>query len=164
MIKQLVTHKDERGLLVELWRMGFNGINRQVTLFTVDPGQERAGHKHPRTNETWVFISGRGKMWLEYPPDNERVEMTIDVADDGFFKILLPAGTGHKVRNEGDVPLVCIYVADRWYDPDDPDVEVWEVWEAGDDNWATFGIANPRRDIENLIEERRTLTGLEDLE
>jgi UDP-2-acetamido-2,6-beta-L-arabino-hexul-4-ose reductase len=102
-----------------------NEAKHQITMFSVEPGMKRAGHKHPKTNEKWVFVRGQGVARLEYP-NGDKLELEIETTD-GFSAIDLPAGVGHEIENTHlTEPLWCVYWADRWYDPDDLDVEPWE--------------------------------------
>lgn len=140
-IKERVKHVDERGHLVELFKAGLEGhdisgagflgrsLKYQFNLFTVLPGQVRAGHRHPRTNEVWVITGGAGTVWLEWP-DGLAGIVTFDATEEALV-IDMPAGTGHEIMCEGSWPVTCVYVADRLYDPDDLDVEDWR-WEHDD--------------------------------
>lgn len=143
-IEGRVKHADGRGCLVELFKVGLEGhdiassgflgrsLEYQFNLFTVLPGQVRAGHRHPRTNEVWVITGGTGTVWLEWPDGLAGIVtiVTFDASDEALV-IDLPAGTGHEIMCEGAAPVVCVYVADRLYDPDDLDVEDWS-WKHGD--------------------------------
>lgn len=139
-IKERVKHADDRGVLVELFKLGMEGhdiawsnfmsrsLMYQFNLYTVLPGQVRAGHKHPQTNEVWVITGGAGTIWLEWPDGLSGI-VTFDASDEALV-VDLPAGTGHEIMCEGAEPVTCVYVADKLYDPDHPDVEEWR-WKHG---------------------------------
>ena len=112
------THRDGRGALTELWR----NAGGQVTLVEIAPGQTRGCHRHPSTNEQFVFLSGRG--WLHLELQNDGVKASLAVGGDlRVFDI--PAGRGHAVEAGPDEPLGLLYWSDQQYDADDPDVEPW---------------------------------------
>lgn len=124
-------HGDERGHLVELFQYGnysfFESNAKQINLFTVKPGQKRAGHKHPLTNETWVIVCGMGQLRLELP---DGLKFCLDFEVEGEAIVVdLPAGTGHEVENTSTITdMIVVYDMDVFYDPENPDVEPWE-WE-----------------------------------
>ncbi len=70
--------------------------NQSLAEAILPPGAETEEHLHPRTEEIYYVLRGRGLMTLE----GERREVG---PGDG---ILIPPGTRHKIRNIGQEPLV----------------------------------------------------------
>lgn len=70
--------------------------NQSLAEAILPPGAETEEHLHPRTEEIYYVLRGRGLMSLE----GERREVG---PGDG---ILIPTGTRHKIRNIGQEPLV----------------------------------------------------------
>jgi mannose-6-phosphate isomerase-like protein (cupin superfamily) len=73
--------------------------NQSLAEATVPPGGETAEHYHPRTEELYYFVSGRGTMRLG---EQEPAEVTA-----GDCVVIAP-GTAHKLWNAGPEPLVLL--------------------------------------------------------
>lgn len=122
-IAEIKVHQCDDGLLYEFYReRGFG----QLAVRTVDPGETAGGHKHPITEEAWIFFRGEGVVYLEYA-NGIREMINIDTSK-GFVIIPLPAGTGHDVKCTGEEELAFIFFANRLYDPETHDKEDWH-WE-----------------------------------
>jgi mannose-6-phosphate isomerase-like protein (cupin superfamily) len=65
---------------------------------TVEPGSETAEHYHPRSEELYYFVAGRGRMRLDQD------EATVAAGDC----VVIPPGTPHKLWNTGSDPLVLL--------------------------------------------------------
>lgn len=72
--------------------------NQSLAEATVPAGAETEAHYHPRSEEIYYVLGGRGLMTL----GDERREVG---RGDG---ILIPPGTRHKLRNIADEPLVIL--------------------------------------------------------
>lgn len=117
--RKLMIHKDKRGSLAELWK----GEWGQVTFVTIAPGEVRGQHKHPNTNEEFVFLSGGGWLHLQIPCDGAIASLRVGGTLQAYN---VPAGCGHSVEADAEGPLTMVYWSDRPYDPDSPDVEPWK--------------------------------------
>jgi len=88
--------KDRSEIRSILDRTNSTATNQSLAEATLPPGAETEEHLHPRTEEIYYVLRGRGLMSLE----GERREVG---PGDG---ILIPTGTRHKIRNIGQEPLV----------------------------------------------------------
>jgi mannose-6-phosphate isomerase-like protein (cupin superfamily) len=76
---------------------------------TLDAGGETAEHFHPRAEEIYHFVSGRGRMRL----GDEEAEVAA-----GDCVVIAP-GTPHKLWNAGPAPLVLLCCCAPPYSDDD---------------------------------------------
>jgi mannose-6-phosphate isomerase-like protein (cupin superfamily) len=84
--------------------------NQSLAEATVEPGGETAEHFHPRAEEIYHFVAGRGRMRLG---DDEVAEVA---AGDC---VVIPPGTPHKLWNDGTEPLVLLCCCAPAYSHDD---------------------------------------------
>ena len=70
---------------------------------TLDPGGETAEHYHPRSEEIYYFVAGRGRMRLGADPS----ATTAAEVGPGDCVTIAP-GTPHKLWNTGTAPLVLL--------------------------------------------------------
>jgi mannose-6-phosphate isomerase-like protein (cupin superfamily) len=73
---------------------------------TVEPGQQTRLHLHRTSEEIYYILSGTGEVCL----GEEREVVTPQTA------VLIPAGTPHKIRNTGSVPLVFLCICSPPYE------------------------------------------------
>jgi mannose-6-phosphate isomerase-like protein (cupin superfamily) len=88
--------KDGSEIRSILDRTNSAATNQSLAEATILPGAETEEHYHPHTEEIYYVLRGRGMMTL----GNERREVG---SGDG---ILIPPGTRHGIRNDGETPLV----------------------------------------------------------
>ena len=88
--------KDRSEIRSILDRTNSTATNQSLAEATVPPGVETEEHYHPRAEEIYYVLRGRGLMTLQ----GERREVR---PGDG---ILIPPGTRHRIRNIGQEPLV----------------------------------------------------------
>lgn len=69
--------------------------NQSLGEATLPPGTGNEGHRHPKSEEIYYVLSGRGTMTV--------ADETREVKP--FDAILIPPGTYHKLVNAGDEPL-----------------------------------------------------------
>jgi mannose-6-phosphate isomerase-like protein (cupin superfamily) len=72
--------------------------NQSLAEATVEPGGETAEHFHPKTEELYYFVAGRGRMRL----GDEESEV-----GPGDCVVIAP-GTKHKLLNPGTEKLVLL--------------------------------------------------------
>ncbi len=73
----------------------FTGKFLQMTLMTLQPGEDIGAEVHPHIDQFLRIEQGSGKALVG---DTE-----YDVSDD--WAIIVPAGMNHNVMNTGDIPL-----------------------------------------------------------
>ena len=79
---------------------------------TVPPGAETAEHYHPRAEELYYFVGGKGRMRL----GEEEAEVA---AGDC---VVIPPRTPHKLWNHGPQPLVLLCCCAPAYSDDDTEL------------------------------------------
>jgi mannose-6-phosphate isomerase-like protein (cupin superfamily) len=73
------------------------------------PGAATTPHYHPRTEEIYYILDGRGRMRIE------REEREVGPGD----AIAIPPGAEHQIRNHGDVTLRFLCCCAPAYEHDD---------------------------------------------
>lgn len=73
------------------------------------PGTATTPHYHPRTEEIYYILDGRGRMRIE------REEREVGPGD----AIAIPPGLEHQIRNHGDVTLRFLCCCAPAYEHDD---------------------------------------------
>ena len=73
-----------------------------VVAWYVNPSQSIPAHIHPKGQDTWTVLSGKGDYYLD-----DLGETQVIVAGD---VVVAPLGYVHGVFNSGDEPLVFISV------------------------------------------------------
>lgn len=90
--------KDRSEIRSILDRTNSTASHQSLAEATVSIGEETEAHYHPRTEEIYYVLRGRGLMTL----GDDRREVG---PGDG---ILIPPGTRHTIRNIADAPLVIL--------------------------------------------------------
>jgi mannose-6-phosphate isomerase-like protein (cupin superfamily) len=83
--------------------------NQSLAEATVSPGGETAEHYHPRAEEIYYFVSGRGRMRLG------KEEASVRAGDC----VVIPPGTLHKLWNSQPDPMVLLCCCAPPYSHDD---------------------------------------------
>ncbi|HJE57174.1 MAG TPA: cupin domain-containing protein [Nocardiopsis listeri] len=79
----------------------WTGHNLQLTVMSIDPGQEIGLEVHDDHDQFLRVEAGRARV--EMGPAKDRLDFLEHAEDD--FAIFVPAGTWHNVVNAGDEPL-----------------------------------------------------------
>ena len=77
-----------------------DGPLAKVKRITVDPGQRLSYQLHHKRSEIWVVVGGTATVTID---GTDHQVMPGEVID-------IPVGTAHRVRNDGDAPLVFVEV------------------------------------------------------
>jgi len=83
--------------------------NQSLAEATVEPGGATEEHYHPRTEELYYFVAGRGRMRL----GGEEAEVRVGDC------VVIPPGTAHKLFNTGTEKLVLLCCCAPAYSDDD---------------------------------------------
>ena len=83
--------------------------NKKLSKLTVSetvlyPHQTTRGHKHPESEEVYVFLSGIGSILIDGNIEQVRAGDTVS----------MQAGAFHQVRNHGENNLVFISVSENY--------------------------------------------------
>ncbi|MDD5168765.1 MAG: NAD-dependent epimerase/dehydratase family protein [Syntrophales bacterium] len=117
---------DNRGWLFELIKSEHFG---QIFVSKTLPGITRGNHYHDTKVEKFCVIKGQGVIRfrridsdkiLEYPVD----DLAIKVVD-------IPPGYTHSIENSGEGEMICLFWANRIFDPERPDTYFTPVVKPG---------------------------------
>jgi dTDP-4-dehydrorhamnose 3,5-epimerase len=127
-VKPLVVHADDRGLLMEVLRDD-EPVFREVkqTTFTLTyPGVIKAFHWHRRQWDVWFFASGMAQTVLydlrEGSPTCGRTDV-LYMGEQRPLVVAIPPGVAHGYRVLGSMPAGLFYHTTEHYDPAAPDEE-----------------------------------------
>jgi mannose-6-phosphate isomerase-like protein (cupin superfamily) len=110
---------------------------------TVDPHQGLGGGNHPDNDEIYYIVSGRTLVDLGGDPNSGDGHRTYRL-EPGMV-VFIPAGTFHRLRNDGDEPLVLLTV---W-----PQPSVAGANGIHDERLATWGTGFRLREGRELVTE-----------
>lgn len=116
MPKYLEKHEDERGNLVEAFKIPNVG---QVFYSTSKPGVIRGNHYHKRKIETFCVIEGQAKILLRNRDTNEIEEH--NVTGDKPEHVVMRINWTHNIQNTGGKEMKLLVWANEIFDPNDPD-------------------------------------------
>ena len=129
--EELAVHEDVRGILYEIFDPGVlrgRGFG-QIYCVAARPGHVRGNHRHHRKIETFVAISGRGRLvcWVDAKRRPEEDPQAITIPLDGAHpeRVIVLPGAFHRVVPEGNDILIFLALTDEKFNPDDPDTEPW---------------------------------------
>lgn len=79
----------------------WTGELMQVTVMSIDVGEEIGAEVHEDTDQFIKVESGRAKILIGYSADEYYYQRLIDKD----FAVIIPAGVWHNIVNLGDTPL-----------------------------------------------------------
>lgn len=122
MNEKLEIKKDERGSLVEVFKMpGFG----QVLYSTSKSGIVRGNHYHTRKIEKFCVIEGKAKIRLRNRVTNEIEEYVVSGEKPEIVEIKI--NLTHNIQNIGDTEMKLLVWANEVFNPNDPDTFREEV-------------------------------------
>lgn len=89
--------KQNTAFRTALW----TGTHLQVTLMSINPGEDIGVEIHPNLDQFLRVEQGQGLTQMGYSRDN--LNLQASVSDDDA--IIVPAGTWHNLINTGSIPL-----------------------------------------------------------
>jgi dTDP-4-dehydrorhamnose 3,5-epimerase len=127
-VKPLVVHADDRGLLMEVLRADDGAFHEiKQTTYTVSyPGVIKAFHWHRRQWDVWFFAAGMVQTVLHDLRETSPTRGQTDVIYAGEQRPLvlaIPPGVAHGYRVLGSRPAALLYHTTEVYDPAAPDEE-----------------------------------------
>src|SRR5271155_1082793 len=147
-IEPLAAHPDDRGLFMEIARLGKGLASEmtpegarqiQVSFALTYPGTIKAIHYHAEQTDLWTLVAGMAQVFLYDLRRHSKTFGAINTIYAGCFRpwqILIPPGVGHGYKALGVEPIQLIYFTDRHYNPadelriayNDPDISYdWEI-------------------------------------
>lgn len=141
-IKQLKELKDERGRLMEIFRVSETGINpKQVYMTTAFEGavkDRNKFHMHKKQTDNMCCLKGRIKLVVVDARDGSGTKgeiAEIEIGEGNFCLVTIPNGVLHAFKSlKGESVIVnCI---DREYDRKNPDEfrvdNLYYDWDKGE--------------------------------
>ena len=81
--------------------VAWSGRYLQLTLMSIQPGDDIGLEAHPQTDQFLRLDGGRGRVQMG--PSENQLDFDQEVEDG--WALLVPAGTWHKVNNIGEEPI-----------------------------------------------------------
>ncbi len=125
-LKNLVTHSDDRGFFRELLRSDdsfYSGFG-QTSMTITYPGVIKAFHYHEQQDDIWFVAQGMAQIVLhDMRPDSSTAKETqvIYAGEDNPVLIKIPIGVAHGYRVLGPKPVILFYHTTKPYDAKNPD-------------------------------------------
>lgn len=125
-VKQLVTHADDRGYFRELLREDDNLLRRfgQTSISKSYPGVIKAFHWHKDQDDVWYVASGMARVVLYDQREDSPtrgVTQVVYAGEDNPVVIFIPSGVAHGYQVLGPQPVTLFYHVTKAYNPKDPD-------------------------------------------
>jgi dTDP-4-dehydrorhamnose 3,5-epimerase len=125
-IKQLVTHSDDRGFFRELLRDDDDLLRHfgQTSVTRTYPGVIKAFHWHHDQDDLWYVADGMARVVLYDLRDDSPTKgetQVIYAGEDNPVLIYIPTGVAHGYQVLGNKPVMLFYHVTKSYDPANPD-------------------------------------------
>lgn len=126
-VRDLVTHVDERGTVCELYDPRWGAHPDPLVFaytFTIRPGRAKGWGIHRRHDDRYAFLSGELELVLyDEREDSGTHGLEARIVLSGHRRRLLtiPAGVWHAERNLGEVDVVVVNFPTIQYDHASPD-------------------------------------------
>ena len=121
-VYDLTTHKDERGVFVEMLKTPDCG---QFSFFTAPPGITRGGHYHHTKTEKFLVIKGQAKFRFRHIATDEAYEILTNSKTPQIVETI--PGWAHNITNVGDDEMIVMLWANEKFDRARPDTVYHEV-------------------------------------
>lgn len=127
LVRDLVTHVDERGTVCELFDPRWGAHPDPLVFaytFTIRPGRAKGWGIHRRHDDRYAFLSGELELVLyDERPDAATCGLEARVQLSAYRRRLLtiPAGVWHAERNLGSTDVVVVNFPTIQYDHASPD-------------------------------------------
>jgi UDP-2-acetamido-2,6-beta-L-arabino-hexul-4-ose reductase len=127
-IKELKSHVDKRGWLVEmLKRNELKEDIKQIYVATIKPGGVRGNHYHLKRTEWFFIATGEAEIFLEDIKTKEKIRLTFSSRKPKV--ITIPPKMAHAVKNSGREIVYLVSAQNTIYNPKDPDTFSQSVLE-----------------------------------
>lgn len=126
-VRELVTHTDERGTVCELYDPRWGAHPDPLVfayMFTIRPGAAKGWGVHRRHDDRYAFLSGELELVLyDERPDVETSGLVSRLFLSGRHRALvtIPSGVWHAERNIGQEDVVVVNFPTIQYDHASPD-------------------------------------------
>ncbi|MEM4268198.1 MAG: dTDP-4-dehydrorhamnose 3,5-epimerase family protein [Candidatus Woesearchaeota archaeon] len=125
-VKNLITHCDDRGYFREILRCDDNLLKKfgQSSATLTYPGVIKAFHYHKKQDDLWYVAAGMAQVVLydlrENSPTFGKTQV-IYAGEENPVLIFIPAGVAHGYRVIGTKPVLLIYHSSEPYNRENPD-------------------------------------------
>lgn len=130
-LSELKKFEDERGFLIEFLKNSELDKEKltfgQIYLSIISPGTIRGNHYHKTKDEYFSVMSGKVLVILVDIVTGERVEFTLDSADEKITRLRVGANIAHAIENVCDTDVVLCAYTDKEYDPGNLDQEDYQI-------------------------------------
>jgi UDP-2-acetamido-2,6-beta-L-arabino-hexul-4-ose reductase len=113
---KLTAHADNRGVFVEIIRLGIGG---QVSFSTTHSGITRGNHFHTRKIERFTVIKGKALIQLRKYNTTEVINFELDGNEPSYVD--MPVWFTHKIKNIGQEELYTVFWINEAFDASNPD-------------------------------------------
>jgi UDP-2-acetamido-2,6-beta-L-arabino-hexul-4-ose reductase len=113
---QLSKKQDERGMFVEVLKLGVGG---QVSFSTTKSGITRGNHFHMRKIERFSVVKGSAKIEMRHINEKEKLTFTVNDYDPSFVD--MPIWYTHNITNVGSEELITFFWINEFFDTNNPD-------------------------------------------
>lgn len=126
-VRDLVTHVDERGTVCELFDPRWGAHPDPLVFaytFTIRPGKAKGWGVHRRHDDRYAFLSGELELVLyDAREDSPTAGLEARLVLSGFHRrlVTIPSGIWHAERNLGDSEVVVVNFPTIQYDHESPD-------------------------------------------
>jgi len=122
MIEKLQIHQDERGKLIEIFKIPNIG---QIFYSTTKPGFIRGNHYHTRKIEKFCVVEGKAKIKMRNRVTNEIKEYIMNGDNPEIIEI--EPNWSHSIENIGNNEMKLIVWSNEIFNSNDPDTFAEEV-------------------------------------
>jgi UDP-2-acetamido-2,6-beta-L-arabino-hexul-4-ose reductase len=113
---QLSKKQDERGVFVEVLKLGVGG---QVSFSTTKIGITRGNHFHTRKIERFSVVKGNAKIEMRQINETEKLTFFVDDSNPSFVD--MPIWYTHNITNIGSEELITFFWINEFFDNNNPD-------------------------------------------
>ena len=113
---QLSKKQDERGMFVEVLKLGVGG---QVSFSTTKSGISRGNHFHTRKIERFSVVKGNAKIEMRQINETEKLTFFVDDSNPSFVD--MPIWYTHNITNIGSEELITFFWINEFFDKINPD-------------------------------------------
>lgn len=113
---QLSKKQDERGVFVEVLKLGVGG---QVSFSTTKIGITRGNHFHTRKIERFSVVKGNAKIEMRQINETEKLTFFVDDSNPSFVD--MPIWYTHNITNIGSEELITFFWINEFFDKINPD-------------------------------------------
>lgn len=137
--RELKTHSDDRGFLIEVAKQDELFIPVMQTTYTLaHPGVIKAFHWHKFQTDLWFGCSGRARAILRDIREESPTKGVSDIfylGEPNYSVLLIPPGIAHGYQVIGNKDFLLFYHTNKSYNSKNPDEQRLPFDEFGKEIW-----------------------------